>query len=899
MPNKTGYAPPMISFTSTSIRAKTVPFAADLPAHGDRVALVTADAELSYRDLAARVATTAARLGSERRLVLLAGANTVDAVIVYLAALATGHPVLLAPGDQPATVEALIAAYDPDIVVRAADAEAGPRIQERHAVAAHPLHPDLALLLSTSGSTGTAKLVRLSHNNLQANAISIATYLAIGGGDRAATTLPMHYCYGLSVINSHLLRGASLLLTDHSMADPGFWALFRACRGTSFAGVPYTFDLLDRVGFDRMHLPSLRYVTQAGGRLAPDRVRRYAAAGRRGGWDLVVMYGQTEATARMAYLPPELAATHPHCIGIPIPGGSFRLDPLPDWPDPDTGELVYIGPNVMLGYAHTPADLGLGRTVHELHTGDIARRTRTGLYELVGRQARFAKLFGLRIDLQQVEAALERHGYTACCVAGDNHLVVAAAGDEDAGRLRRLAAGACGLPTHAVRVCFLAELPRLANGKPDYPTIQALTRETGQGLGQGQAPPAPDSAHHADGPQDTADPAALRALFAETLDLDPADVTNDSTFTSLGGDSLSYVELSVRLEQALGHLPAEWHQTPIRDLRPATRPPAQRGATRGRARTLDTSVALRAISILLIVGTHARLFDLPGGAHLLLGVAGFNFARFHLTASDRRDRARSLGKSIGRIAITSALWIALASLLLTDIYTLAQVFLINYLAGPPGRFNDFWFIETLVYTLVAVLALVTIGPVDRAERRFSLGLPLMLTALGLVTRYELIPGVELPTPLVAFWLFALGWAAAKATTVTGRLWVTLAVVATIPGFHGDLQREAVMMGGLALLAWVPTVPSVHVLNRVAGVLAASSLYIYLTHWQVYGRLADTAPLLAVLASLAAGIGYATVATRATAMLSSLRRYRPWPWSGRRPSNQTSTRGRPVHQQPAG
>ena len=131
----------MISFTSTSVRAKTVPFAADLAAHGDRVALVTADAELSYRDLAARVATTAARLGSERRLVLLAGANTVEAVIVYLAALATGHPVLLAPGDQPATVEALIAAYDPDIVVRAADAEARPRIQERHVVAAHPLHP--------------------------------------------------------------------------------------------------------------------------------------------------------------------------------------------------------------------------------------------------------------------------------------------------------------------------------------------------------------------------------------------------------------------------------------------------------------------------------------------------------------------------------------------------------------------------------------------------------------------------------------------------------------------------------------------------------------------------------------------------------------------------------------
>jgi acyl-CoA synthetase (AMP-forming)/AMP-acid ligase II len=891
----------MTPFTSMGTRAKTVPFAAELAAHGDRVALVTADAELSYRDLAARVAKTAARLGGQRRLVLLVGGNTIDSVIVYLAALASGHPLLLAPGDQPVTIDALIAAYDPDIVVRVHGVGERPRvgIEERRAIAAHDLHPDLALLLSTSGSTGAAKLVRLSHDNLQANATSIATYLAIGGGDRAATTLRMHYCYGLSVINSHLLRGASLLLTGHSVADPGFWELFRECRGTTFAGVPYTFDLLDRVGFDQMRLPHLRYVTQAGGRLAPDRVRRYAAAGRRAGWDLVVMYGQTEATARMAYLPAELAATHPYCIGIPIPGGSFRLDPLPDWPDPDTGELVYTGPNVMLGYAHAPADLGLGRTVHELRTGDIARRTRAGLYEIVGRQARFAKLFGLRIDLQQVEAALERHGLTACCVDSDNQLVVAVAGaGGDAAGLRRLAARACGLPPHAVRVCFLAELPRLANGKPDYPAVRALTREAGQGQVQVQATPDPGAAPEASRHTTDADPAGVRALFAETLDLDPAEVTDDSTFASLGGDSLSYVELSIRLEQALGDLPAEWHQTPIRDLRPATRPPAQHGAKhgakRGRTRALDTSVALRAISIVLIVGSHARLFDLPGGAHLLLGVAGFNFARFHLTTADRRGRARSIGKSAGRIAITSMLWIALASLLLTDTYTLTHVFLVNYLAGPPGRFNEFWFIETLVYTLVAVLVLVMVGPVDRVERRFPLALPLALMSLGLVTRYELIPGVDLPTPLVAFWLFALGWAAAKATTVAGGLWVTLAVVATIPGFHGDPQREAVMMGGLALLVWVPTVPSTHLLNRVAGVLAASSLYIYLTHWQVYPRLAGTAPLLAVLASLAAGVGYATLATRATATLSSLHRHRhrswpwsrPWLWRGHRPPNKT-------------
>jgi hypothetical protein len=162
------------------------------------------------------------------------------------------------------------------------------------------------------------------------------------------------------VINSHLLAGASLMLTSLSVVDPGFWDRFRAVGVTTFAAVPYAVDLLDRVGFERMDLPSLRYVTQAGGRLAPERVRRLAEHGRRRGWELIVMYGQTEATARMAYLPPHLALSSPGSIGVPIPGGSFHLEALPEIPyegspPPSTagtevGELVYEGPNVMLGY---------------------------------------------------------------------------------------------------------------------------------------------------------------------------------------------------------------------------------------------------------------------------------------------------------------------------------------------------------------------------------------------------------------------------------------------------------------------------------------------------------------------------------------------------------------------
>jgi acyl-CoA synthetase (AMP-forming)/AMP-acid ligase II len=848
-----------LSPVDPGIDPRVVPFARDLAAHGDRVALVTAEGELSYRDLAARVAGVARRLGAERRLVLLAGANRVDALVTYLAALAGGHPVLLVPGDSPASLAAAVAAYDPDVVVGPADG--GWRIEERRALPAHPLHPDLALLLTTSGSTGSPRLVRLSHQNLQANAEAIAGYLDLRATDRAATTLPMHYCYGLSVINSHLLRGASLILTSRSVADPGFWELFREHRGTSLAGVPYTFDLLDRVGFDRMRLPHLRYVTQAGGRLAPDRVRHYARLGRRQGWRLFVMYGQTEATARMAYLPPDLAEARPQCVGVPIPGGSLRLEPLPDWPEPDTGELVYAGPNVMLGYAETRADLALGRTVTELRTGDVARRTGDGLYEIVGRRSRFIKLFGLRIDLHRVEAALARHGVTACCVGDDRELVVVATGDRDTGALRRLAARESGLPVRAVRVHAVAALPRLANGKPDYRAVQALARATGPvAPAAGAAPLAAAGSPPATLGRPPDPGADLRALFAEVLGR--RDVTDESSFVSLGGDSLSYVEMSVRLERALGRLPDQWHTTPIRELA-AT---AARGARRGR--TVDTTVALRAVSIVLIVGTHATLFGIAGGAHLLLGVAGFNFARFRLGAEPRRTRVRHIGRSIARVAVASMTWIALA-FLLTDDYSPANVFLLHYLVGSDGGHDwHFWFIESLVYIQLAALAVLALPLVDRLERRFPFGLPLAPTALGLVTRYELVPGVELPTPAVAGWLFTLGWAAARATDWRRRTVVTLAVVATIPGFFGDAPREAVMIVGLVLLVWVTRLPSLGPLNRVAGVLAGGSLYIYLTHWQVYPHLMGVSPLLALLASLAVGVLYAAVVTRVGGALAA-------------------------------
>ncbi len=835
----------------TGLDIQRLPLASGLVDYGDRAAVVTAGGVLTYRELAEGVDDLGRRLGPGRRLVALTASNDVDSLVGYLAALAFGHPLILLPADKPAALESLVAAYDPDVILRSGNGRTV--LEERRQGTRHSFHPDLALLLSTSGSTGSPKLVRLSYDNLQANAESIVEYLGITENDSALTTLPMSYCYGLSVINSHLLRGASLVLTDLSVVDPCFWELFRSRGATSFAAVPYTFDLLERVGFAAMDLPSLRYVTQAGGRLAPGMVRRYAELGARSGWDLFVMYGQTEATARMAYLPPRLATTAPGAIGIAVPGGAFRIDPVPGL---DGGELVYTGPNVMLGYAQCPEDLDLGRTVFELRTGDLARRDADGLYEVVGRRSRFVKIVGLRVDLGHVERILADLGISAASAGTDQGLVVAVEGDHDAKMLTKVLAQGIGLPRAAVEVHNVAELPRLASGKVDYPAVLALAQR-----GKSAAEAVPSGSGKAQGSAGD----SVRQIFEDALER--TDITDDDTFVSLGGDSLSYVAASARLEHALGYLPTDWHVTPVGVLGACPEPPSRRRTGRRLFARLETGIVLRAVSIVLIVSTHIGFLHWPGMAHVLMAVAGFNFARFQL-AGDRVPRLRRHGASLARIVLPSVAFIGFAYLI-TDKYSPANVVLLNAVIGPEEVTTQwhFWFVEVLVYLLAGITALLAVPWIDRAEKRFPLVLPLLLLSAGLLTRYDLFdPGIPHTAPTL--WLFAVGWAAARTRHALQRCALTVVAALTIPGFFDNPYRELTVLIGFLLLLWLPSIPVPAGLRRVTVLVASASLHIYLVHWLVYPPLAAVSPALAVVGSLTAGIAYWTVCTRIPTLLRS-------------------------------
>jgi acyl-CoA synthetase (AMP-forming)/AMP-acid ligase II len=810
-------------------RSPRVALAADLGRFGARTALLTEHGPVTYAELARRVGERADALGPGRRLVLVTGGNDVETLVSHLGALAGGHVAWLAPERH---AEELASAFRPDVVASVRDG--GAVLDERHEGAAHELHPELALLLGTSGTTGAPRLVRLSARNVGSNAAAIARYLGITADDRAVTTLPMHYCYGLSVVHSHLLAGACLVLTDRSVTDPGFLGLLRDTGATSFAGVPHTFDLLERTGFADAELPALRYVTQAGGRLAPDRVRRLAELGARRGWRFVVMYGQTEATARMAYLPPDLAATRPEAVGIPIPGGSFALRPLPgEDRRKGIGELVYRGPNVMLGYAHRAEDLALGRTVHELATGDLARRAADGLWEIVGRRSRFVKILGLRVDLDEVERRLRRGGVEAVCAGTDERLVIAVAGGppEDLGRdlAHRL-----GLPPARVEVRTVDALPRLPSGKPDYRDLLAAPAPPAP------APPAvPDAADR------------VRAAFREVLGAGRPD--DGDSFVSLGGDSLSYVEMSLALEEALGRLPEGWPEMTVAELAAAARPAR-------RAAGVETNVVLRAGAIVLVVASHMTAFWPAGGAHLLLALAGHSFARFSLPGLEAPRRLARAAGTVVRIAVPASAWIGL-QVVLAGGYSLGAALLVNNYTGgqslQDGRWK-YWFIEALVQSLIVLTLLFSIPAMRRAERARPFGFALGLLGVALLFRFEILAfGADdnlFFRPHAVAWIFLLGWAAHRATTPGRRAAVTAAVLATVPGFFGDPVREAVVAGGILVLLWVPVVPVPRGLVRALGAIAAASLAIYLTHWQVFPPLADALPVvLALPLTVAVGV----------------------------------------------
>ena len=426
-----------------------------------------------------------------KRLVVLLCDNSLASLTGYLAALRAGHTVALTSVATDVSLrQRLFEIYAPEIILgvgpttessagygSVSSPVSGLTVAFAQRVSNAPIHPDTAVLLSTSGTTGSPKLIRLSDRNVQSNAEAIVKYLGISGAETAITSLPMSYSYGLSVVNSHLLAGANLVCTNAPVVAGEFWNLFARRRCTSFAGVPFSYGILERLKFAQMDLPSLRTMTQAGGRLAPEKIRLFGDIARRKGMKFYVMYGQTEATARISYVPWERLPEKLGSVGIAIPGGTLRLEAEGEViTEPGVeGELVYEGPNVMLGYAETRGCLAKADEMDgRLPTGDLGSRDADGFFYITGRLKRFIKVFGLRLNLDEVEKMLEsKLSCSVACVGKDEslHVLVESDNDAEVAEAKKHVVELYKLHHSVIHAHRTSLLPVNASGKKDYASV--------------------------------------------------------------------------------------------------------------------------------------------------------------------------------------------------------------------------------------------------------------------------------------------------------------------------------------------------------------------------------------------------------------------------------------------
>lgn len=467
----------------------------DFGAFGRKTALIDdTGVTVRYDELAALQDELSDAVGSGELTMMLCE-NSIGALWGYAALLNGGRPMLLVSAALPEdmrrqimntyrpglifTPEALLSDYPHMREIRRIDRYA---LLRTNYASSYPLHPALGQLLTTSGSTGSVKFVRQSWDSVRFNTRVIADYLNIEGTDRTLTSLPMNYTYGLSVISANLLKGAAMIVTRSGVMDEEFWDLFENERVTAFHGVPNTYDMLYRLDIFCDDFPDLRLMTQAGGKLSRELHQYFAQYAKDYGKRFIVMYGQSEATAAISYLPAEKALEKPGSVGIAVPGAEIQLidgegKPIETARVP--GEVVYRGPNVTLGYASCGDDLGRGDDWHgELRTGDVAEFDEDGCLYITGRIKRCLKMSGHRISLDEIDEKIMNDIHIRCVSSGvDDHLVIFVLSEEDKAAVQAYVGRKLSVVRLSFQVALIDAFPVNEAGKILYGALQEKARQ--------------------------------------------------------------------------------------------------------------------------------------------------------------------------------------------------------------------------------------------------------------------------------------------------------------------------------------------------------------------------------------------------------------------------------------
>lgn len=416
-----------------------------------------------------------------RSLVFHFSENSVASLSFYIGCInAKAVPLLLSPQTDLELINNLIQKYQPNYVVvpkRISHNFKGDVLHEETDYKIiqlgdkkHELYDELSLLLPTSGSTGSPKLVRHSYENLESSAQNVSNFFNLDSSDKSFAFLPMYYTMGLSVIHSHLRVGATVVLIKSAMTDAIFWKMLKESQPTSITGVPYSFEILKKMRFFRMKLPSLRYITEGGGKLSAELYSDCVNFADENNIKFIPTYGQTEGTARMAFLESSMKTIKQGSIGKAIPNGQLSIineNGEETFEGEDSGEMAYRGANVTLGYATNLEDLNLKDERNgKLLTGDLAKRDADGYYYITGRKSRFLKLYGIRVALDEIEKMISSSFDTECaCGGNDQKMIVLITNSIMIQEIETFITKKTGIFHQAFTVQYVKEIPRNETGK--------------------------------------------------------------------------------------------------------------------------------------------------------------------------------------------------------------------------------------------------------------------------------------------------------------------------------------------------------------------------------------------------------------------------------------------------
>lgn len=419
-----------------------------------------------------------------RSVVFLLCRNSVGALNAYISMVENGVvPVMLSQDIDEKLLAALMENYKPQYICVGEDRAENFNLPAAYSMRGfvwldtgnvrYEINDKLQLLMTTSGSTGSPKLVRYKKGNLEANAENVALAFGWTKNERPLCDLAMNYTMGLNVVNTHLSVGATLLLASGNITSGGYWKFVKEQRATNFTGVPFSYELLFRLRFFRMDLPYLTTLAEGGGKLTDKLFKEFAQYAHDNGKRFIATFGTTETAARMSMLEPEMALEKTGSIGKAIPNGKLVLfdDGGNEIEDIKAeGELGYYGPNVTMGYALRQEDLLKDDEFGGLYrTGDIARRDKDGYYYIVGRKSRFLKLLGYRVSLDQCENLIKEQFRTDCvCTGTDEKMTVYVTAPAETDKVREYISEKTSLFKTLFEVKKIDSIPRNQNGKVVY-----------------------------------------------------------------------------------------------------------------------------------------------------------------------------------------------------------------------------------------------------------------------------------------------------------------------------------------------------------------------------------------------------------------------------------------------